>query len=96
MDSNSKGLTSFHINNIIVLLPFYLLYLFSYYRRVLCVKEIDLIGHINKEWECQFENFLQPPYVEGGDVKIYYKVKNEEINTFTIHLLTRLYRLHRL
>ncbi|KAG7327785.1 hypothetical protein KOW79_009391 [Hemibagrus wyckioides] len=46
-------------------------------RRVLCVKEIDLIGHFNKEWECQFENFLQPPYVEGGDVKIYYKEQNK-------------------
>ncbi|KAB5559460.1 hypothetical protein PHYPO_G00029360 [Pangasianodon hypophthalmus] len=46
-------------------------------RRVLCVKEIDLIGHFNKEWECQFENFLKPPCVEGGDVKIYYKEQNK-------------------
>ncbi|TSM20261.1 Vacuolar protein sorting-associated protein 13C [Bagarius yarrelli] len=46
-------------------------------RRVLCVKEIDLIGHFNKEWECQFEHFLQPPCVEGGDVKIYYKEQNK-------------------
>lgn len=45
---------------------------------MLCVKEIDLIGHFNKEWECLFEHFLKPPYVEGGDVKIYYKVPNEE------------------
>ncbi|XP_017333077.2 intermembrane lipid transfer protein VPS13C isoform X1 [Ictalurus punctatus] len=46
-------------------------------RRVLCVKEIDLIGHFNKEWECQFEHFLKPPCVEGGDVKIYYKEQNK-------------------
>uniref|UniRef100_A0A3B1ISC6 Vacuolar protein sorting 13 homolog C n=1 Tax=Astyanax mexicanus TaxID=7994 RepID=A0A3B1ISC6_ASTMX len=40
-------------------------------RRVMCVKEIDLIGHFNKEWECQFENFLKSPSVEGGDLRIY-------------------------
>uniref|UniRef100_A0A4W4GIM2 Vacuolar protein sorting 13 homolog C n=1 Tax=Electrophorus electricus TaxID=8005 RepID=A0A4W4GIM2_ELEEL len=43
-------------------------------RRVMCIKEIDLIGHFNKEWEVQFDNFLRPPYVEGGDLKIYYKI----------------------
>lgn len=43
-------------------------------RRVMCVKEIDLIGHFNKEWECQFENFQRPPSAEGGDLKIYYRV----------------------
>ncbi|KAF7703592.1 hypothetical protein HF521_022599 [Silurus meridionalis] len=46
-------------------------------RRVLCVKEIDLIGHFNKEWECQFEHFLMPPFVEGGNVTIYYKEQNK-------------------
>ncbi|XP_036442421.1 vacuolar protein sorting-associated protein 13C isoform X5 [Colossoma macropomum] len=46
-------------------------------RRVMCVKEIDLIGHFNKEWECQFEHFLQPPSVDGGDLKIYYKEQNK-------------------
>jgi len=40
----------------------------------MCVKEIDVIGHFNKEWECQFENFLRPPSAEGGDLKIYYRV----------------------
>ncbi|XP_035388992.1 vacuolar protein sorting-associated protein 13C isoform X4 [Electrophorus electricus] len=46
-------------------------------RRVMCIKEIDLIGHFNKEWEVQFDNFLRPPYVEGGDLKIYYKEQNK-------------------
>ena len=45
----------------------------------MCVKEIDLIGHFNKEWECQFEHFLQPPSVDGGDLKIYYKVQHKQI-----------------
>ncbi|KTG37053.1 hypothetical protein cypCar_00003660 [Cyprinus carpio] len=43
-------------------------------RRVMCVKEIDVIGHFNKEWECQFENFQRPPSTEGGDLKIYYRI----------------------
>ncbi|XP_066503943.1 intermembrane lipid transfer protein VPS13C isoform X2 [Hoplias malabaricus] len=46
-------------------------------RRVMCVKEIDLIGHFNKEWECQFEHFQQPPSVDGGDLKIYCKEQNK-------------------
>uniref|UniRef100_A0A8C1QL03 Vacuolar protein sorting 13 homolog C n=1 Tax=Cyprinus carpio TaxID=7962 RepID=A0A8C1QL03_CYPCA len=43
-------------------------------RRVMCVKEIDVIGHFNKEWECKFEYFQRPPSKEGGDLKIYYRV----------------------
>ncbi|XP_051973520.1 intermembrane lipid transfer protein VPS13C-like [Xyrauchen texanus] len=46
-------------------------------RRVMCVKEIDLIGHFNKEWECQFENFQRPPCAEQGDLKIYYREQNK-------------------
>ncbi|KAI7814086.1 putative vacuolar protein sorting-associated protein 13C [Triplophysa rosa] len=46
-------------------------------RRVMCVKEIDLIGHFNKEWECQFENFQRSPCAEGGDLKIYYREQNK-------------------
>ncbi|XP_026067706.1 vacuolar protein sorting-associated protein 13C-like isoform X3 [Carassius auratus] len=46
-------------------------------RRVMCVKEIDVIGHFNKEWECQFENFQRPPSTEGGDLKIYYREQNK-------------------
>ncbi|XP_059213226.1 intermembrane lipid transfer protein VPS13C isoform X2 [Centropristis striata] len=40
-------------------------------RRVLCVKEIDFVGHFNKEWECLFENFYRPPAVTGSELKIY-------------------------
>ncbi|XP_030622717.1 vacuolar protein sorting-associated protein 13C [Chanos chanos] len=46
-------------------------------RRVMCVKEIDFVGHFNKEWECQFEFFCQPPSVQGGDLKIFYKEQNK-------------------
>ncbi|XP_072517256.1 intermembrane lipid transfer protein VPS13C isoform X4 [Salminus brasiliensis] len=46
-------------------------------RRVMCVKEIDLIGHFNKEWECQFEHFLKAPSVDGGELNIYYKEQNK-------------------
>ncbi|XP_042615950.1 vacuolar protein sorting-associated protein 13C-like isoform X7 [Cyprinus carpio] len=46
-------------------------------RRVMCVKEIDVIGHFNKEWECKFEYFQRPPSKEGGDLKIYYREQNK-------------------
>uniref|UniRef100_A0A8C3A5N3 Vacuolar protein sorting 13 homolog C n=1 Tax=Cyclopterus lumpus TaxID=8103 RepID=A0A8C3A5N3_CYCLU len=43
-------------------------------RRVLCVKEMDFVGHFNREWECLFENFYRPPAVTGSELKIYCKV----------------------
>lgn len=43
-------------------------------RRVLCVKEIEFVGHFNKEWECLYENFCRPPAVVGSELKIYSKV----------------------
>ncbi|XP_071346078.1 intermembrane lipid transfer protein VPS13C isoform X2 [Trachinotus anak] len=42
-------------------------------RRVMCVKEIDFVGHFNKEWECMFENFFRPPTVMGSELQIYCK-----------------------
>ncbi|XP_053190317.1 intermembrane lipid transfer protein VPS13C [Scomber japonicus] len=42
-------------------------------RRVFCMKEIDFVGHFNKEWECLFENFYRPPAVAGSELKIYCK-----------------------
>ncbi|KAM7405562.1 hypothetical protein PAMP_000003 [Pampus punctatissimus] len=49
-------------------------------RRVICVKEIDFVGHFNKEWECLFENFYRPPAVVGTDLKIYCKVLKNHNN----------------
>ncbi|KAM4744636.1 intermembrane lipid transfer protein VPS13C isoform 3-T3 [Anableps anableps] len=42
-------------------------------RRVFCVKEIDLLGHLTTDWECLFENFHRPPAVVGSELKIYCK-----------------------
>ncbi|KAJ8247516.1 hypothetical protein GJAV_G00247290 [Gymnothorax javanicus] len=46
-------------------------------RRVMCVKEIEFVGHFNKEWECLFEHFSRPPCVDGGELKIYCKEQNK-------------------
>ncbi|XP_062245681.1 intermembrane lipid transfer protein VPS13C isoform X2 [Platichthys flesus] len=40
-------------------------------RRVMCVKEINFVGHFNKEWECLFENFYRPPAVMGSELNLY-------------------------
>ncbi|KAM9764616.1 LOW QUALITY PROTEIN: intermembrane lipid transfer protein VPS13C [Menidia menidia] len=42
-------------------------------RRVFCVKEMDFVGHFNKEWECLLENFYRSPAVAGSELKIYCK-----------------------
>ncbi|XP_068186348.1 intermembrane lipid transfer protein VPS13C isoform X2 [Antennarius striatus] len=46
-------------------------------RRVLCVKEIDFVGHFNREWECLFENFYRPPSVSQSELKIYCKQRQK-------------------
>ncbi|MED6269132.1 hypothetical protein CHARACLAT_030019, partial [Characodon lateralis] len=42
-------------------------------RRVFCVKEMDLLGHLTTDWECLFENFYRSPTVTGSELKIYCK-----------------------
>ncbi|XP_041074256.1 vacuolar protein sorting-associated protein 13C-like [Polyodon spathula] len=42
-------------------------------RRVMCLKEIDFVDHINKDWECLFENFTRPPSLQGNTLNIYTK-----------------------
>ncbi|XP_056135016.1 intermembrane lipid transfer protein VPS13C [Lampris incognitus] len=46
-------------------------------RRVMCVKEIDFVGHFNKEWECLFENFYRPPTVSGAELNIHCKEQSK-------------------
>lgn len=38
------------------------------------MKEIDFVGHFNKEWECCYESFSRPPAVTGSELRLYYKV----------------------
>uniref|UniRef100_A0A8C9SIT0 Vacuolar protein sorting 13 homolog C n=1 Tax=Scleropages formosus TaxID=113540 RepID=A0A8C9SIT0_SCLFO len=82
----SKGYDLFQVKNNVYCIHFtvylagfraVLLHSFSClrYRRVLCVKEIEFVGHFNKEWECLFEHFSRTPNVEGSNLKIYCKVK---------------------
>ncbi|XP_075873846.1 intermembrane lipid transfer protein VPS13C isoform X3 [Nelusetta ayraudi] len=42
-------------------------------RRVLCVKEMDFVGHFNKEWECRLENLSRPPAASGPELRLCYK-----------------------
>ncbi|XP_072574266.1 intermembrane lipid transfer protein VPS13C isoform X2 [Paramormyrops kingsleyae] len=42
-------------------------------RRVMCVKEIEFVGHFSKEWECLFENFSRAPCAQGSELRIYCK-----------------------
>ncbi|XP_061669454.1 intermembrane lipid transfer protein VPS13C isoform X3 [Syngnathoides biaculeatus] len=42
-------------------------------RRVVCVKEMDFVGHFSKDWECLFENFYCAPNVSGTRLNIYCK-----------------------
>lgn len=46
------------------------------------MKEIDFVGHFNKEWECLLENLSQPLAVSGSELKIFFKVQ-AHVNTHT-------------
>ncbi|XP_061878990.1 intermembrane lipid transfer protein VPS13C isoform X1 [Entelurus aequoreus] len=46
-------------------------------RRVVCVKELDFVGHFSKDWECLFDNFYAPPTVLGTQLNIYCKEQHK-------------------
>ncbi|CAI9176855.1 unnamed protein product [Rangifer tarandus platyrhynchus] len=39
-------------------------------RRVLCVKEVEILGHMSVDWQYLFEDFVQSPTVDGNLLKI--------------------------
>nr|XP_058150275.1 intermembrane lipid transfer protein VPS13C isoform X1 [Dasypus novemcinctus] len=39
-------------------------------RRVLCIKEIEILGHMSIDWQCQFEDFVFPPTVNENLLEI--------------------------
>ncbi|KAF4017408.1 hypothetical protein G4228_008862 [Cervus hanglu yarkandensis] len=39
-------------------------------RRVLCVKEVEILGHMSIDWQYLFEDFVQSPTVNGNLLKI--------------------------
>lgn len=39
-------------------------------RRVLCIKEVEILGHMSIDWQCPFEDFVFPPSVHGNLLKI--------------------------
>lgn len=38
------------------------------------MKEIDFVGHFNKEWEVRLENLSRPPAASGLELRLCYKV----------------------
>lgn len=39
-------------------------------RRVLCIKEVEILGHVSVDWQYPFEDFVQSPIVDGNLLKI--------------------------
>uniref|UniRef100_A0A452SGE7 Vacuolar protein sorting 13 homolog C n=1 Tax=Ursus americanus TaxID=9643 RepID=A0A452SGE7_URSAM len=39
-------------------------------RRVLCISEVEILGHMSIDWQCPFEDFVFPPSVHGNLLKI--------------------------
>ncbi|KAM6200995.1 intermembrane lipid transfer protein VPS13C [Rhynchocyon petersi] len=39
-------------------------------RRVMCVKEVEILGHMAIDWQCPFEDFVSPPSVSENLLKI--------------------------
>ncbi|XP_054974528.1 intermembrane lipid transfer protein VPS13C isoform X2 [Sorex araneus] len=44
-------------------------------RRVLCVKEVEILGHMSVDWQCPFEDFVYPPSVNENLLK--FSVKDQ-------------------
>lgn len=47
------------------------------------MKEIDFVGHFNKEWECLLENLSQPMIVSESELKIFFKVQIHRTHSLT-------------
>lgn len=47
-------------------------------RRVLFVKEVEILGHMSVDWQCLFEDFVCPPEVSENLLKISVKVRKYE------------------
>lgn len=39
-------------------------------RRVLVIKEVEILGHMSVDWQCLFEDFVCPPGVSENLLKI--------------------------
>ncbi|XP_012861807.3 vacuolar protein sorting-associated protein 13C, partial [Echinops telfairi] len=39
-------------------------------RRVMCIKEVEILSHMSIDWQCSFEDFLCPPSVDENLLKI--------------------------
>ncbi|XP_036860152.2 intermembrane lipid transfer protein VPS13C isoform X2 [Manis javanica] len=42
-------------------------------RRVLCIKKVEILGHMSIDWQCLFEDFVSPPSVSENLLKILVK-----------------------
>lgn len=47
------------------------------------MKEIDFVGHFNKEWECLLENLSRPMAVSGSELRIFFKVQIHRTHSLT-------------
>ncbi|XP_063782573.1 intermembrane lipid transfer protein VPS13C isoform X2 [Pseudophryne corroboree] len=49
-------------------------------RRLMCVKEVEILGHRSMDWDYSFEDFLQPPTVEENVLTL--SVKDHSMSVF--------------
>lgn len=42
------------------------------------MKEMDFVGHFNKEWEVHLENLSRPPTASGVELRLCYKVPTNQ------------------
>ncbi|XP_004374680.1 intermembrane lipid transfer protein VPS13C isoform X1 [Trichechus manatus latirostris] len=46
-------------------------------RRVLCIKEVEILGHVCIDWQCPFEDFVSPPSIHENMLTI--SVKDQSL-----------------
>nr|KAF6488380.1 vacuolar protein sorting 13-like protein C [Rousettus aegyptiacus] len=46
-------------------------------RRVLCIKEVEILNLMSIDWQCPFEDFVSPPSVNGNLLNI--SVKDQSL-----------------
>ncbi|XP_015276526.1 PREDICTED: vacuolar protein sorting-associated protein 13C-like, partial [Gekko japonicus] len=42
-------------------------------RRLLCIKEVEILGHVTTDWDCLYEDFTRHPAVVENTLQIFVK-----------------------
>lgn len=53
-------------------------------RRVLLIKEVEILGHITTDWDYLYEDFTRPPSTDENLLQIFVKVRESDLGIISL------------